>query len=340
MPQKRRLLELDALRGFAALGVCLFHFGLFKFGVAGVDLFFIISGFVIYMSISNSNKIKDFLVSRAIRLFPSYWLSILVAIISIRFLTNEEIHFNRNFVIGNLLMLQPIFKAKDLVGAYWTLYVELTFYISMSLIWYFKKLMHIESIILIGLLLMIVINGSHLILQDHYPQYTRISMTLRPLMALFFSHFNTFSAGIVFYIIYTKGNNTFRSALLFLSLCVTAIAHHDSVMIRNYLNIPQHLISILIMYVIFILVIKDKLPYLRFKLLIVLGNISYVFYLIHQSFGLDLKMVLTPTLGLFLSNAISIFTVIIFSFLITYYIDIPLRHWLKKKYQDNYQTVL
>ena len=166
MPQKRRLLELDALRGFAALGVCLFHFGFFKFGVAGVDLFFIISGFVIYMSISNSDKIRDFLVSRAIRLFPSYWLSIFIAIISIRFLTNHEIRFSWNFVIGNLLMLQPIFKAKDLVGAYWTLYVELTFYISMSLIWYFKKLMHIELIILIGLLLMIVINGSHLILQE------------------------------------------------------------------------------------------------------------------------------------------------------------------------------
>jgi len=44
--QKRRVLELDSLRGIAALSVCFFHFGFFKFGIAGVELFFMISGFV------------------------------------------------------------------------------------------------------------------------------------------------------------------------------------------------------------------------------------------------------------------------------------------------------
>ncbi len=64
-----RNLELDALRGIAALMVMFFHFSMnrpecqmgLKFGVAGVNLFFMISGFVIFKSIENLNKSSDFL---------------------------------------------------------------------------------------------------------------------------------------------------------------------------------------------------------------------------------------------------------------------------------------
>ena len=59
-----RLLELDALRGIAAMMVVLFHltmntaiekFG-FRYGVTGVDLFFIISGFVIFLTLNKSRR--------------------------------------------------------------------------------------------------------------------------------------------------------------------------------------------------------------------------------------------------------------------------------------------
>ena len=65
-----RLQELDALRGIAALMVVLFHFTMgrqeanlgFKLGTTGVDLFFIISGFVIFMSLSKVKNSKDFIM--------------------------------------------------------------------------------------------------------------------------------------------------------------------------------------------------------------------------------------------------------------------------------------
>ena len=68
----KRYQELDALRGIAALFVVLFHFTLnrpeaeygLKLGVTGVDLFFIISGFVIFMSLTNINSSKEFIVNR------------------------------------------------------------------------------------------------------------------------------------------------------------------------------------------------------------------------------------------------------------------------------------
>lgn len=51
-----------------------YHFN-FSYGFLGVHLFFIISGYVIYMSILNCNNTKDFLIKRVVRLYPAYIVS-------------------------------------------------------------------------------------------------------------------------------------------------------------------------------------------------------------------------------------------------------------------------
>ena len=63
----KRYLELDALRGLAAVFVMLFHYTqgkdvseVFNLGVTGVDLFFLISGFVIFMSINKVSSGREF----------------------------------------------------------------------------------------------------------------------------------------------------------------------------------------------------------------------------------------------------------------------------------------
>lgn len=139
MTNPLRLRELDALRGLAALSVCFFHFALdyqggilslnyFKYGSTGVDLFFMISGFVIFMSINSSKSLKDFWFLRFIRLFPSYWLSMLIALVTFYIFSNYSMPGKLN-LSGNILMIQPVFRTNYLVGAYWTLYVELCFYV-------------------------------------------------------------------------------------------------------------------------------------------------------------------------------------------------------------------
>ncbi|MCM2335320.1 MAG: acyltransferase family protein, partial [Pseudomonas sp.] len=88
-----RVVELDALRGLAALAVVAFHytthyqaqvghaqplgFG-FPFGNYGVHLFFLISGFVIFMTLERTRSPLDFVVSRFSRLFPAYWAAMAV----------------------------------------------------------------------------------------------------------------------------------------------------------------------------------------------------------------------------------------------------------------------
>ena len=129
MIDHKRLTELDALRGLAALSVCLFHFDYFNYGVTGVDLFFMISGFVIFMSVSNAKNINDFIFSRIIRLYPVYWLSIFIAVLAYYVKSNTFPPHHTSYILGNLLMIQPVFRTPVLVDAYWTLYVEILFYL-------------------------------------------------------------------------------------------------------------------------------------------------------------------------------------------------------------------
>jgi len=71
--------NLQALRAYAALSVVFFHFSLvpasampWHFGSFGVDLFFVLSGFIITYSATRDSR--HFLVHRLIRVLPTYWI--------------------------------------------------------------------------------------------------------------------------------------------------------------------------------------------------------------------------------------------------------------------------
>lgn len=91
-----RIKELDALRGLAALAVVLYHYTTqyeklfghtgvlgwqFQYGSHGVHLFFMISGFVIFLTLDRVKKSRDFVISRFSRLFPAYWFAIMLTTI-------------------------------------------------------------------------------------------------------------------------------------------------------------------------------------------------------------------------------------------------------------------
>jgi peptidoglycan/LPS O-acetylase OafA/YrhL len=79
-----RLQELDALRGIAVILVVFMHItiendqakDIFELGVTGVDLFFVISGFVILLTLEKTKSWQDFVISRFSRLYPAYWVSV------------------------------------------------------------------------------------------------------------------------------------------------------------------------------------------------------------------------------------------------------------------------
>src|ERR1051325_598311 len=93
MTNRTRFPELDLLRFIAACGVMLFHYTYFgpqhhtwpgsfpilsqisKYGFLGVDVFFILSGFVILLTAYEKDAIA-FTVARMIRLYPAYWICV------------------------------------------------------------------------------------------------------------------------------------------------------------------------------------------------------------------------------------------------------------------------
>ena len=72
--------EIDALKGLSIILVVLFHleFPFFKSGFLGVDIFFVISGYLIAQVFYNKNiSIKRYLIGRIKRIFPAYFFILL-----------------------------------------------------------------------------------------------------------------------------------------------------------------------------------------------------------------------------------------------------------------------
>jgi len=121
----------------------------------GIDQFFIISGFVIIMTIEKVNGWKEFLLSRFSRLFPAYWTCVTITTILI-ILHTQSIYFPReeNQITNNLLvryafnltMIQNYFKVGNIDATYWTLLIELIFYFFMLMVLTTRNTRYIEKI--------------------------------------------------------------------------------------------------------------------------------------------------------------------------------------------------
>jgi peptidoglycan/LPS O-acetylase OafA/YrhL len=138
----QRLPALDVTRGIAALAVVLFHYTCMNeaartdmptimqfttYGYFGVHLFFLISGFVIFMTLERTAGALDFFLARASRLYPAFLLSIVLTLACLYVLPGM-MEFSVRDVLLNLTMFPDILGAKKVNPAYWTLSIEIVFY--------------------------------------------------------------------------------------------------------------------------------------------------------------------------------------------------------------------
>ena len=145
-PTAKHIVFIDNLRAIAAMTVLLQHIAdrmifakvagvdiwhgifvsLFDAGRFGVGVFFIVSGYVVPFSIREPNAVKTFLVGRFFRLYPVYWLSLLggLAVITLY----KGVSIPASHILANATMLEMAMGIPVLLGPYWTLIIELTFY--------------------------------------------------------------------------------------------------------------------------------------------------------------------------------------------------------------------
>ena len=146
-----RLRFIDTLRGLAALLVVWMHVaqcyvglqpehairGRWVYEVAqnldvgriGVVVFFLISGFVIPFSMQPRAPapVASFAIKRFFRIYPAYWLSVPAGAFATCWLWGQP--FGAGEFLINLTLLEDLFGVREAQGVYWTLLVELAFYV-------------------------------------------------------------------------------------------------------------------------------------------------------------------------------------------------------------------
>lgn len=333
---KQRYEELDAIRGIAAFSVVMMHFIMatgtdsivFKLGSTLIDTFFILSGFVIFYSLESIQNYKEFIANRLSRLYPTYWACVTVTFLLVIFIALLKRNFSEVSIvqyIGNLTMFQYYLKIPDLDGPYWTMIVEMLFYIVMLLLYYFKLLKYLDTIFLsISILL---VSGIYLGANKHLLSSTFYWIPLLQFLPLF-------HAGIIFYKIITKQEKPLKSyMLLLLCLLCQIFLYNYSGRSNMYANFNENAIMLVVYFILFILFVHHKLGFMVNRVSLYLGKISYALYLTHQKISLFLMIVFAYILHIpmIISIALTTLCIVAIANKITNKIDIPYSKKIKIK---------
>ena len=141
-----RVQALDLLRLFAALAVVSYHYSfrgasadgmtwlslpavvpVTKYGFLGVQLFFVISGFVIAYS-AEGRTVRQFFIARFARIYPGFLACMTLTFLVLFFLGPPEATVSPIQWLANLVIVSPALKQPFVDGVYWSIVYELVFY--------------------------------------------------------------------------------------------------------------------------------------------------------------------------------------------------------------------
>jgi peptidoglycan/LPS O-acetylase OafA/YrhL len=347
VPDKQsRLAALDLLRFIAALSVMAFHYCIAfasvwgtrpatllpamarvaPLGILGVELFFVISGFVILMSVWGRG-LRQFAVSRFVRLYPAYWLS-LAAVALLYGLTDVKAldpKLSPGDYLINATMAQRAFPgAYDAVGVYWSLWAELRFYLLMAIF------------LLAGLTLrrcqvfMVVWLAAAALTYGTTNRW--LDMIVMPQYAPYFV------AGMAFFLIHRHRD---RFAWI-LALAALPLAIRESVdKVGRRVKLVGHdampvgdtavVIAVIVIFALVALVAVGALGWLRWRGLVLLGGLTYPLYLLHSTVAAALIPVLRDSLPPWAVVTVTAFTAIVIAFLVYRLVERPLQRALRPR---------
>lgn len=294
---QKRLYQYDLLRGFAAIFVCLYHYlyiyplqsgtydvvDIAYLGKYGVDIFFILSGFVISFTISKLSYNK-FIISRFSRIYPQYVICMILTL-TICYLYGER-EIGITDIIANLFLLSHSLGFSNVDGVYWSLSYEVSFYFIISIVYYyFYKYKRINVKINYLVTLMILCQLSILMLNKFVLNGSLDALT--KILGLRFLHL--FMIGYLILKYFTDGviNKNWITSL-FICLAAQLLINSSS------------LLPVIVSCIIMVTLLKIKIN--SSKLIILskyLGALSYPFYLLHQYIGYQIIDDLYSSLGVY-----------------------------------------
>ncbi len=346
MPVKQRIYQIDLLRFVAAVGIMLVHYlyrgfkadnltnlsflelagEWIKYCAVFIDLFFIISGFVIALSVSNKS-VTYFFKSRVVRLFSVYWLCAFITYMVTIFYGAPRFHATFGQFLFNLTLLQDFFDVERLDGAYWTMSVELRFYalaLGYLILYRYKKI-KISTIAYIWLALSVI-----------YP-FVQGNIIVKVIdLFLMFKWSPAFIAGMLMADIYKSKNINLKNGTA-IFICFILSTLHRMIYAKMAMIIYQETFSkpiivavMFSVYAVMLLVIIGRLKWLNKSYFLYLGIMTYPLYLLHQRIGYIIFNNLMSHYNKYLILAGTITLMITASFIIVKYIAAPFSNYLEK----------
>ena len=315
-----RFRELDGFRGLAAITVVIYHLGVpatqnyprtapspydIPLGELGVQLFFIISGFVILLSAIKSGSALKFAVSRFSRIYPTYWFALAVSALVYFIYGNPGRHITIPQTLINTTMLQRFLRVDNVDQVYWTLAVELQFYVMVALYLIIRKGKIYRGELTTILLTWSVI-GTALCLLFH-PEASLGGAPKMIVWAAVAEHSSLFSLGMMFFMYSHDRKFTWHIPYFAILASLNAALMH---------NLAHGIGVALIGLVFFIVVYLKNVPVLAKGPLNFLGRISYPLYLGHAMVGYMLVDLFYPVAGPWGARIIALVLVVCFAYLV------------------------
>lgn len=298
-----RYYEIDLLRFLAALVVVLYHFtyrgfhanqlspvdypgleAFFKYGYLGVELFFIISGYVVLMS-AQGKTLSQFFISRVTRLYPAYWVACTLTFVVVWLLGPHPqaagwspiLATSGSAYIPNMLMLNSFVGYKDVDGVYWTLAIELLFYFWIAVAIAFGWLKNLPLVLAIWL---------------GYAAFAGTGYDKGVFMVVLFPRFAPFFiAGMVFYLLQTKQERRWKLyALLAGAFALSmrsgkTVALEYGTLFQDSFSVPIVCGTIAVFFLLFLLIAHRKIQLPGMAWLAWAGALTYPIYLLHHNIG-------------------------------------------------------
>lgn len=352
MKQSRRLSELDGLRSLAIISVIAFHYlqrfpdyypygdtilPISRYGYLGVDLFFIISGFVITLSLHNSKSFLDFTLKRLIRLWPAMAFCSVVTFFAMHYIDTPFTEHRRTGVSAFLPSLTftapflwskllPSFSFSYVDGAYWSLFVEIRFYFWAALISAMSRretFTRNAVFIFFSALLLFV-----------FAKIMDIAFLQSITSILFFpKYLHLFCAGILFSELWAGRNK--KASWIGIGVCILIVP----VMSRDA-NSAAITVSFFGLFA--LLVTRPRLlSIFCLPPLVWIGVVSYPIYLLHQNIGVAILTLLPEGLAVWEYIALVIgITCIIFALASSVYlwVEKPTQKWALTKLKRSATT--
>jgi peptidoglycan/LPS O-acetylase OafA/YrhL len=232
----------------------------------GVPVFFLISGYCVYLAAEHSKNAADFIIRRAFRIFPPYWFSLLIVAVVVIVLiivngTNSVTVLPKSVldIFSTLALLTtPFSKVQVTNWVYWTLTYEIFFYFIIWLSLLLPK--RYQSLLLILISFVSLLLPIH----EHWPLF-------------FIKHWPEFCLGLVIYRLLHNGKKEIWQTATLLLLSVIGLFVIDQMKYYPFASLITA-----------VLIILSNFKPLYKNWLSTLGDYSYSIYLIHVPIGVYL----------------------------------------------------